>query len=172
MLTTPQSIVLSERFAQRHDLRLGAPIHLYTSQGTQRLIVQGLLRPEGAAAALGGHFAIMDIAAAQVLFNRVGRLDRIDVVPRPDFPLETCRSAATTPRPRRAGAAAAGAQPGRRKNAALIPRESHGLESHRPHRWHVFNIQQHHHCRGAAATGARHSARPGCAAAPSFSACS
>jgi hypothetical protein len=52
-------------------------------------VVRGLLRPEGAAEALGGHFAIMDIAAAQVLFDRVGRLDRIDVVPRQDFPLET-----------------------------------------------------------------------------------
>jgi putative ABC transport system permease protein len=88
MLTTPQSIVLSERFAQRYNLQPGTPIHLYTSQGTQRLIVQGLLRPEGAAAALGGHFAIVDIAAAQMLFNRIGRLDRIDVVPRADFPLE------------------------------------------------------------------------------------
>src|SRR4029453_17299682 len=42
--------------------------------------------------ALGGHFAIMDIAAAQVLFDRVGRLDRVDVVPRQDFPLETLQA--------------------------------------------------------------------------------
>lgn len=88
MLTRPQSIVLSERFARRHGLQSGEALHLYTSQGTQELIVRGLLRPEGAAEALGGHFAIMDIAAAQVLFNRLGRLDRIDVVPRQDFPLE------------------------------------------------------------------------------------
>jgi putative ABC transport system permease protein len=88
ILTQPQSIVLSERFARRHGLQLGAPLHLYTSQGTQALTIRGLLRPEGAAEALGGHFAIMDIAAAQVLFNRLGRLDRIDVVPRDGFPLD------------------------------------------------------------------------------------
>ncbi|MGE3539137.1 MAG: FtsX-like permease family protein [Candidatus Tectimicrobiota bacterium] len=88
ILTQPQAIVLSERFAQRYGLQLGSPLDIYTGQGTQRLVVRGLLRPEGAAEALGGHFAIMDIAAAQSLFNRLGQLDRIDVVPRADFPLE------------------------------------------------------------------------------------
>ena len=34
----------------------------------------------------------MDIAAAQVLFDRVGRLNRIDVVPRQNFPLETLQA--------------------------------------------------------------------------------
>ncbi len=87
LLTQPGSIILSERFAMRHGLAIGAPMHIYTSQGTQELIVRGFLRPEGAAQALGGHFAIMDIAAAQVLFDRVGRLDRIDVVPHDAFPL-------------------------------------------------------------------------------------
>ena len=92
VLTQPQAIVLSERFAQRYGFRLGAAMQIYTSQGIQQLVVRGLLRPEGAAEALGGHFAIMDIAAAQVLFDRVGRLDRIDVVPRQDFPLETLQA--------------------------------------------------------------------------------
>lgn len=92
ILTQPHAIVLSERFAQRYGLRPGATLPLYTSQGTQQLTVQGLLRPEGVAEALGGHFAVMDIAAAQVLFQRVGRLDRIDVVPRADFPLDTLQA--------------------------------------------------------------------------------
>jgi putative ABC transport system permease protein len=92
ILTQPQSIVLNERFARRHGLRLGMPVHIYTSQGVQELVVRGFLRPEGAAEALGGHFAIMDIAAAQVLFDRLGRLDRIDVVPRNDFPLEAIQA--------------------------------------------------------------------------------
>lgn len=91
MLTKPQSIVLSEPFAQRHGLAIGSPVHIYTSQGTRKLVVRGFLRAEGAAEALGGHFAIMDIAAAQVLFDRVGRLDRIDVVPREGFPLDVLR---------------------------------------------------------------------------------
>jgi putative ABC transport system permease protein len=93
ILTQPQALILSERLAQRHSLRLGAALHLNTSQGTQQLVIRGLLRPEGAAEALGGHFAIMDIAAAQVLFDRVGRLDRIDVVPRDGFPLEVVQAA-------------------------------------------------------------------------------
>jgi putative ABC transport system permease protein len=89
ILTRPDAIVLSERFAQRYSLAIGAPIHIYTSQGMQELVVRGVLRPEGAAEALGGHFAMMDIAAAQVLFDRVGHLDRIDVVPQEGFPLTT-----------------------------------------------------------------------------------
>jgi putative ABC transport system permease protein len=92
MLTKPQSIVLSERFAQRHGLDIGSPVHIYTSQGTRELVVRGFLRTEGAAEALGGHFAIMDIAAAQVLFDRVGRLDRIDVIPQEGFPLDGLRT--------------------------------------------------------------------------------
>ncbi|HSX79950.1 MAG TPA: ABC transporter permease, partial [Candidatus Saccharimonadia bacterium] len=92
ILTQPQAIVLSERFAQRYGFRLGSAVQIYTSQGIQQLVVRGLLRPEGVAEALGGHFAIMDIAAAQVLFDRAGRLDRIDVVPRQDFPLETLQA--------------------------------------------------------------------------------
>lgn len=92
ILTQPQALVLSERFAQRYGITLGMRLHLYTSQGTQELIVRGFLRPEGAAAALGGNFAVMDIAAAQVVFGRLGRLDRIDVVPRSDFPLDTLQA--------------------------------------------------------------------------------
>jgi hypothetical protein len=33
MLTRPQSIVLSERFARRHGLQPGEPLHLHTSCG-------------------------------------------------------------------------------------------------------------------------------------------
>ena len=92
MLTQPRSIVLSEPFARRHGIEVGAAVHLYTSQGTQQLVVRGFLKPEGAAKALGGSFAIMDIAAAQVLFDRIGRLDRIDVVPREGFPLDVLQA--------------------------------------------------------------------------------
>src|SRR5215467_15265266 len=55
ILTQPQAIVVSERFAQRYGFRLGSTLQIYTSQGTQQLIIRGLLRPEGAAEALGGH---------------------------------------------------------------------------------------------------------------------
>jgi len=93
MLTQPQAVVVSERFARRFGLGIGATLPVYTSQGTQELVIRGLLRPEGAAEALGGHFAIMDIAAAQMLFAKVGRLDRIDVVPRQGFALDTVQAA-------------------------------------------------------------------------------
>ncbi|GIX48050.1 MAG: permease [Candidatus Tectimicrobiota bacterium] len=93
LLTQPDALVLSTRFARRYGLRLGDPVHVHTAQGTRRLVVRGLLRPTGAAEALGGHFAVMDIAAAQLLFHRLGRLDRIDVVPQAGFPLDALQAA-------------------------------------------------------------------------------
>lgn len=92
VLTQPQALILSQSFAERYHVRIDTVLSLYTSQGTQEVIVRGFLRPEGAAEALGGNFAVMDIAAAQVLFGRLGHLDRIDVVPRQGFPLDTLQA--------------------------------------------------------------------------------
>jgi putative ABC transport system permease protein len=48
------------------------------------LIVQGVLRPSGIAAAFSGQVALMDVYAAQMLGGRTGLFDRIDVVPELD----------------------------------------------------------------------------------------
>jgi putative ABC transport system permease protein len=52
-------------------------------------IIRGLLKDEGPARVLDGNFALMDIAAAQLAFDRLGRLDRIDVMLAPDRKVET-----------------------------------------------------------------------------------
>ena len=42
-------------------------------------VVRGLLKDEGPARVMDGSFVLMDIAAAQLAFDRLGRVDRVDV---------------------------------------------------------------------------------------------
>ena len=79
LLADPQSVVLTEQFARRHGIPIGSRIALLAGDARRDFIVRGLLLDEGPARALQGNFALMDIAAAQLAFNRIGLLDRVDV---------------------------------------------------------------------------------------------
>ncbi|HZS04942.1 MAG TPA: FtsX-like permease family protein [Blastocatellia bacterium] len=80
LLNDPRSIILSEKFASRHNLKVGSPLELIIGDRAGSFTLRGILKNEGPARALDGSFALMDIAAAQLAFNRLGRLDRIDVL--------------------------------------------------------------------------------------------
>ena len=43
-------------------------------------MIRGLLKNDGPARVLDGNFVLMDIAAAQLAFDRLGRVDRVEVV--------------------------------------------------------------------------------------------
>ena len=79
LLADPRSILLTEKFARAHGLTLGARFPLIIGDRRREFVVRGLLLDEGPARALQGNFALMDIAAAQLAFNRLGTLDRVDV---------------------------------------------------------------------------------------------
>jgi putative ABC transport system permease protein len=79
LLADPSSIIVSETFAARHHLNIGDKLALTMSDARHEFLVRGLLANEGPARALQGNFALMDIAAAQWAFNRIGLLDRVDV---------------------------------------------------------------------------------------------
>jgi putative ABC transport system permease protein len=79
LLVDRDAIVLSERFAQRHGLQIGSRLVLGIGDQRLPLKVRGLLRAAGPARVLDGNFALMDIAAAQLAFARLGRVDRVDV---------------------------------------------------------------------------------------------
>lgn len=83
LLVDPQAIVLTEKFARRFNLTLGSPFPLIIGDRTLIFTVRGLLRDEGPARALDGNFALLDVAAAQTAFNRLGFLDRLDIKIRP-----------------------------------------------------------------------------------------
>ncbi len=83
ILTDPNAVILTDRFARRHGLEIGVPVTLAFGSTRKDLVVRGLLLDEGPARAMDGNFALMDIAAAQWACGRLGVLDRIDLKLRP-----------------------------------------------------------------------------------------
>ncbi|HEY9231309.1 MAG TPA: ABC transporter permease [Blastocatellia bacterium] len=88
LLADPSAIVVTETFAARHHLNVDDRLALTMGEARHEFVVRGLLANEGAARALQGNFALMDIAAAQWAFNRLGLLDRVDVKLKRDIPRE------------------------------------------------------------------------------------
>ena len=79
LLTSRQSVVITEKLAQRRGYSLGSEIELMAGDRVSTYVVRGLLKDEGPARVMDGSFVLMDIAAAQLAFARLGRIDRIDV---------------------------------------------------------------------------------------------
>ena len=78
-IAQPDSIALTETFAQRFRLKIGDAIALNTSQGKQSFIVRALLKEKGTARVFGGNFAMMDLPVAQRAFGKEGKLDIVDL---------------------------------------------------------------------------------------------
>jgi putative ABC transport system permease protein len=88
-LFAPDAIVLSNRAAAELKLRTGDRLRVVVGDGARDLRVIDVL-PEGTyAQALG----IMDIASAQWLFGKIGRLNRIDLSLKPGVDAEVYRGA-------------------------------------------------------------------------------
>jgi putative ABC transport system permease protein len=83
LLTDPDAILLGARYARARGLRVGGAVRLNTPTGTKTFTVRGLLADQGVARTMDGHIAVLDIAAAQVHFGKLGRLDRVDVLLQP-----------------------------------------------------------------------------------------
>ncbi|MCI0529534.1 MAG: ABC transporter permease, partial [Nitrospira sp.] len=79
-LLDPQTLFLTESFAQAHGYSNGSTIRLLMDDQIHQFTVRGLLESEGTAKAMQGNFAMMDIATYQWRLGRVGRLDRIDLI--------------------------------------------------------------------------------------------
>ena len=89
LLTDPRSIVVGEPFALRHGLQPGSKLPLLVSDRQEEFTVRAILAPTGVGRVLAGNIAVLDIAAAQLAFRRLGKLDRIDLVVPPDRVPET-----------------------------------------------------------------------------------
>lgn len=59
-LAQPNSILLSRPFADRHGLRIGNSLPLFTAHGRKDFVVQGLFKPTGVGEVFGGNIAVMD----------------------------------------------------------------------------------------------------------------
>lgn len=80
LLTEPDAILLTERFARAHGFSVNGRIQLHTPTGSKTFVIRGLLADQGAARTMDGQFAVLDIAAAQLHFGKLGRLDRVDLL--------------------------------------------------------------------------------------------
>lgn len=79
-LNHPNSIIVSQSFADEHGLKTGSTLALATVLGRRELVVRGILPADGPAEAYGGGIAVMDIDAARLAFGKQGKVDRVDVV--------------------------------------------------------------------------------------------
>ena len=92
-LAQPDSVALSRSFADRAGLRKGDTFEIRSGPVTQRVIARGLLTPTGFVEAFAGNVAVTDVYAAQLLFGRGRRFDRIDVRLDPGVSVEAGRRA-------------------------------------------------------------------------------
>ncbi len=79
LLIEPDAAVVAESFARRRGLSIGSGFDLALGDTVKSFTVRGILRDDGPAKMMGGNFVLLDIAAAQLAFDRIGRVDRVDV---------------------------------------------------------------------------------------------
>jgi putative ABC transport system permease protein len=92
-LAQPDSLMIGGDFASRNGLTMGSRLVLETVNGARLFTVRGLLRPAGLAQAFGGSLAVMDIYAAQRVFGKDRKFDRIDITARRGIAVDDCRRA-------------------------------------------------------------------------------
>jgi putative ABC transport system permease protein len=79
-LLAPDALYLGRQVAADWNLRVGSTIEVTAGERLVRLRVVGLIHDKAGHSSLWDRLAIMDIAAAQRLFQAIGRLDRIELV--------------------------------------------------------------------------------------------
>jgi putative ABC transport system permease protein len=92
-LAQPDSLMVSREFAARHGFEVNSKIPLHTAEGDKTFTVRGVMRSTGMNKAFGGSLAIMDIYAAQLVFGRGRRFDRIDIRAKEGMSVEECQKA-------------------------------------------------------------------------------
>jgi putative ABC transport system permease protein len=80
-VTQPRTVLMSADIARRYNLTMGDQLHVQVGSRNHALEIVGLLCPEGERSrrALEG-LLITDIATAQEVLGKIGRLDRIDLI--------------------------------------------------------------------------------------------
>ena len=87
-LLAPDALYLGRQVAADWNVGVGSTVEVMVGERIARLRVAGLIHNEAAQSSLWDRLAVMDIAAAQLLFQSIGRLDRIELATTPDRPLD------------------------------------------------------------------------------------
>ena len=88
-LKNPNSVAITEKLANRHGLKKGEKISLIVGSKKVTLTITNLLKMEGPAKSLEGNFGLIDIASAQEALEKVGLIDRIDLMVDKSPPMES-----------------------------------------------------------------------------------
>jgi putative ABC transport system permease protein len=78
LLPQPDGVFLSQKYAKAKGLAVGQKVRFFINDQVQTLTLVGLLQNSGVGRAMDGTLALMDIAAAQKVFGKIGKLDRLD----------------------------------------------------------------------------------------------
>ncbi|HEY1754518.1 MAG TPA: FtsX-like permease family protein [Bryobacteraceae bacterium] len=87
-LAQADSIIVTSSFAKQKGLAIDSRIPMRTMAGDQAFTVRGIMKPGGLASAFGGDLALMDIYAAQKVFGRGRKFDRVDLALEDGVPLD------------------------------------------------------------------------------------
>jgi putative ABC transport system permease protein len=79
-LNDTHSVIVTQLFAKKHNLKEGDTLNLSTISGKHEYTVRGTLAPRGPANVFGGDLLLMDVFAAQIAFERGKRFDHVDIV--------------------------------------------------------------------------------------------
>jgi putative ABC transport system permease protein len=85
------SVAISRKFADRFGLKDGDKISVQAQDAVKELTVRALFKSVGAGDVFDGNVAVMDIYAAQEMFGRGKRIDRIDVMNGPGIEVDDLR---------------------------------------------------------------------------------
>ena len=78
-LAQADSLIVTDTFARENSLAIGSKVPMGTMDGEKRFTVRGIMKSGGLTSAFGGNLAVMDVYAAQKVFGRGRKFDRIDV---------------------------------------------------------------------------------------------
>ncbi|WP_447977609.1 FtsX-like permease family protein [Candidatus Nitrospira bockiana] len=91
-LLDPTAVFIGARLAADWGLHSGAEVDIVAGARRYRLTIAGIVGADTGRSSAWERLAVMDIAAAQWLFDLVGRVDRIDVVTRAGRSVESVRA--------------------------------------------------------------------------------
>jgi putative ABC transport system permease protein len=80
LLAEPRAAAVTRSFAARHRLSRGDTVEVLSGGLPEPLVVRRIVASDTLEQAFGGSIVVVDIATAQELFHREGRLDRIDLL--------------------------------------------------------------------------------------------
>jgi putative ABC transport system permease protein len=78
-LAQPDSLMITDTYARENHWGLGAKVPMSTMDGQKLFTIRGVMKSGGLTSAFGGNLAVMDVYAAQKVFGRGRKFDRIDL---------------------------------------------------------------------------------------------